>query len=168
MRLAALLAVLHAALSVRAFGFAPSKGPCPPDLRTSLLRPGPEGPASQLSVTAPGLRKAESRNKGKQTLSKAKRDFIANRRRLVRPALAGWLGDDDNSVLSTSTLDFDDKLLPNIALSMSGGGVRGALFAASFIAALDGRNASSRIAHSSSLAGLLQSSTYIASLSGSA
>ena len=85
--------------------------------------------------------------------------YVRSRQAIAKDALKGWLKSLDDKVYDGDIA----RDLPTIALSLSGGNFRAALFNAAALEAFDSRNASSV---SKGLGGLLQSSTYMSALSG--
>ncbi|KAF7301905.1 Lysophospholipase [Mycena indigotica] len=103
-----------------------------------------------------------------QTISTAERKYTSQRREHVLPdAFSAYLSNVKGTGVALpsyvdSILESRDKL-PNVGLSISGGGHRAALFGAGVINALDARNASSV---RKGTGGLLQAISHIAGLSG--
>jgi len=127
--------------------YAPTSGPCPANVQ--LLR-------------------SASTNGG---LSDQEKDFI-NRKTNLNDTIKAYLSnlaDYAKSHATNATLpayldpNNTQSLTPRIGLSVSGGGYRAAIFGLSVLHALDGRNDSSNAA---GLGGILQSSLYMAGLSG--
>lgn len=88
---------------------------------------------------------------------------MAGRKALLPAALKTYLGGLSSTVYGGNLSAATIADLPTIALSISGGGNRAALYGAGVLAALDGREPGSVAAGTG---GLLQSATYISALSG--
>jgi lysophospholipase len=131
-----------------AVAYAPSSGSCPAGTR--LLR-----------TTSPS----------NGSLNDQEQDFIGRKKNL-NATVATYLNNladyaknhATNATLpSYLTPNNSQPLTPRIGLAVSGGGYRAAIFGLSVLHALDGRNESSNAA---GLGGILQSSLYMAGLSG--
>ncbi|KAI1783772.1 lysophospholipase [Ganoderma leucocontextum] len=85
--------------------------------------------------------------------------YVRSRQAVAKDALQGWLKGIGDKVYDGDL----SKDMPSIALALSGGNFRAALFNAAALEAFDSRNSSSV---SKGLGGLLQSSTYMSALSG--
>lgn len=85
--------------------------------------------------------------------------YVKARQALLPAAFTTWLGPNASAIYAG---DLSNEI-PTVALSISGGGDRAALYGAGFLAAADYRNAT---AAATGFGGLLQVSTYIAALSG--
>ncbi|KAH9917657.1 lysophospholipase [Epithele typhae] len=94
-----------------------------------------------------------------QTLHKDEIAYVEARKRPVLEGLQDWLSNLPEQVY----LGVVAEDIPSIALSLSGGNFRAALFSAAALEAFDSRDNSSV---KNGLGGLLQSSTYMSSLSG--
>ncbi|KAK6065054.1 Lysophospholipase [Seiridium cupressi] len=125
----------------------------------------PSGGYAPATVDCPTTRPS-IRNAG--NLSTTESDWLRTRRQNVLSPLTAFLsasnitGFDAESYISSN----QDNLtaIPNIAIAVSGGGYRALMNGAGFIAAADSRvNGSSE---ANGIGGLLQSSTYLAGLSG--
>lgn len=111
-------------------------------LALSLYAPAPAScPGSELVRSASGISSSEA-------------SYQASRKANADVALESWL--------ATALPDVDTSSLPTIALSVSGGGFRSLLTGAGVIQAFDDRDSNS------SVAGLYQSFSYHAALSGGA
>ena len=86
-------------------------------------------------------------------------DYVDSRRVVAKDALQKWL----KTIPDTVYHGIIQEDTPSIALALSGGNFRAALFNAAALEAFDSRNGTSI---SKGLDGLLQSSTYMSALSG--
>ena len=86
-----------------------------------------------------------------------------SRKQLAQASLRSWLGDKITTVYGGNFDSLTTDQIPNLAVSLSGGNFRAALFGAASLEAFDARNQTSV---KKGLGGLLQSSTYITALSG--
>lgn len=115
--------------------------------------------AQDCPSTRPALRLANG-------LSDSESKWVSTRRNATLPALTEFLGSLDIAGFDAASYiknaSGDIKSLPNIALAFSGGGYRAMLTGGGALKAFDSRETST----SSNLGGLLQSSTYVAGLSG--
>ncbi|KAK8244761.1 lysophospholipase catalytic domain-containing protein [Phyllosticta capitalensis] len=102
------------------------------------------------------------------TLSQEETSWLKSRRNVTVPAMRELLGRlsitgfDSNSYFDKHASN--DSALPNVAIGVSGGGYRAMLNGAGAVAAYDSRTENST--GKGHLGGLLQSSTYLAGLSG--
>lgn len=122
-------------------GYAPAQVPCPSE--------------------KPTIRRAN-------TLSKSETDWLAKRRPLTVDPMIQFLkranieGFDAEAYIKRVASGVKD--LPNIGIAISGGGYRALMNGAGFVAAADSRTPGST--GNGGIGGLLQSSTYLAGLSG--
>ncbi|KDE03719.1 hypothetical protein MVLG_05789 [Microbotryum lychnidis-dioicae p1A1 Lamole] len=136
---------LLAVTSLASASYAPEYVSCP---GTNVLR--------QAGVAGPS-------HTGNQILNTDETAYVQARKGQVVSELASWLGDRASTVYSGSLNASTNATVPTIAIALSGGGDRAALYGAGVLAALDGRNAQSRTVGTG---GYLQSSSYISALSG--
>ncbi|KDQ10745.1 hypothetical protein BOTBODRAFT_115259 [Botryobasidium botryosum FD-172 SS1] len=119
-----------------------------------------------ISVTCPSgsfLRHAGTPQSNDQALHPDEATYVNSRKQLVQSALVNWLGDKASTVYGGNLASLSADQLPNLAISLSGGNFRAALFNAAALHAFDSRNSTSV---SKGLGGLLQASTYMSALSG--
>ncbi|ORY72587.1 lysophospholipase catalytic domain-domain-containing protein [Leucosporidium creatinivorum] len=111
------------------------------------------------------LRSAGTPAEGNQALNPAEAAYVAKRQVKASAAFKKWLKHNDlTSKVYSGNLDkVKEDNLPTIALGVSGGGTRAALYGAGVLNALDGRNYTSV---QKGTGGLLQATTYISGLSG--
>ncbi|KAF9812537.1 hypothetical protein IEO21_06176 [Rhodonia placenta] len=109
------------------------------------------------------IRQAGTPQAKNQTLHPNEQKYVRARKQIAKQSMQSWLGSNMTKVYSGdfSKLSVDD--VPNIAISVSGGNFRAALFGAASLEMFDARVHSSVDA---GLGGLLQSSAYITALSG--
>lgn len=145
------LPLLFAASVVSAQGYAPVQGACPtaPLLRNAGL---PSGKNQTLNAyVAPARARTDP---GSDEAA-----YVAKRKSLA--TLQTYLGGSAAAVYGGSLSSGVE--LPTIAIAVSGGGDRAALYGAGCLAAFDGRNASSM---AKGTGGLLQAASYLSALSG--
>lgn len=124
-----------------------------------ILALGPATVAAATSAYAPATLAScptETLVRSADGISSSEATYIASRKAAADTALSSWLSTALPSYIGNSSS------LPTIALSVSGGGFRSLLTGAGVIQALDGRDSDA------STAGLYQSLTYHAGLSGGA
>lgn len=114
-------------------------------------------PYAPVTTTCPSSSSSLIRD-GNVDLGSGEAAYVAGRKPKADAALSAWLESQAPGVTSNATS------LPNIALSVSGGGWRSLLTGAGVMQALDGREASSN----ASTAGILQALTYHIGVSGGA
>ncbi|SCV67041.1 BQ2448_5687 [Microbotryum intermedium] len=136
---------LLAVASLASATFAPNYVACP---SSNVLR--------QAGVAGPSRTGNQSLNTGETT-------YIQARKGQVVSELASWLGSRASAVYAGSLNSSTNATVPTIAIALSGGGDRAALYGAAVLAALDGRNAQSKTVGTG---GYLQSSSYVSALSG--
>ncbi|KAI1876164.1 uncharacterized protein JN550_001660 [Neoarthrinium moseri] len=142
-------ALEHAAVSAgrRAFANSPTKGYAPGTV--------------DCPSTRPSIRNAA-------TVSSQESDWLKIRRQNTLSPLAEFLsasniaGFDAQSYIDSHKSNLTN--IPNVGIAVSGGGYRALMNGAGFVAAADSRVPGSSDAHG--IGGLLQSSTYLAGLSG--
>lgn len=100
-----------------------------------------------------------SLTRGSDSISNREQIWVENRHKKTNDALKAYL---ENSGLDYDSEIFENDDPPNIAVALSGGGCRALLTGAGELSALDNRTADE-----GSLGGVLQSTTYLAGLSGS-
>ena len=114
-----------------------------------------EGSYAPINVTCPSSALVRAGN----GLSSSESTYVAERREQIAiPAFQSWL--QRNNISYPSQIFSNTSSAPNFALAFSGGGYRAMLNAAGIYNGLDARS------NSTSLGGILQSSTYMAGLSG--
>jgi lysophospholipase len=149
--------LLAASLAARHFVFAqtaadaytPSVGKCPSNFR--LIREPSTSPTSPQTLSAGESHYVQSRKS--QVLPNAWRAYFQTVQGtgIFLPPYVG-------SLLNSETHES-----PTLGIATSGGAYRAAIFGAGIMTALDGRNATSRVAGTG---GLLQAATYLSGLSG--
>ncbi|KAI0895541.1 lysophospholipase catalytic domain-containing protein [Annulohypoxylon nitens] len=131
-------------------------------------RASPEDPSGNYAPATVNCPQQRPTIRGAGSLSQSEQDWLKNRRSktvdpLVQFLRRANLTDYDYAGYVTSNSQ-NFSVVPNIGIAVSGGGYRALMNGAGFIAAADSRVAGST--DSGGIGGLLQSSTYLAGLSG--
>ncbi|KAI1209692.1 lysophospholipase catalytic domain-containing protein [Annulohypoxylon truncatum] len=131
-------------------------------------RAAPEDPSGTYAPATVDCPQQRPTIRGAGSLSQSEQDWLKNRRSktvdpLVQFLRRSNLTDYDYAGYITSNSQ-NFSVVPNIAIAVSGGGYRALMNGAGFVAAADSRVAGSTDA--GGIGGLLQSSTYLAGLSG--
>ncbi|GJJ05836.1 hypothetical protein Clacol_000023 [Clathrus columnatus] len=133
-----------------------------------IFAASPTGP-TRVACPPGGLQIRSAGVPGRQTLSSQETSYINQRTSRVLPnAWASYLSNAERATPAgpflTDTFNRDlSSHIPRIGIATSGGGYRAALFGAGVLSSIDARN---KTAVKLGTAGLLQSATYIAGLSG--
>lgn len=137
-----------------------------PRLDIRALPNSPSGGYAPKVVTCPSTRPTiRSAGTG---LSQSETDFLSKRRANTVQPMASFMsranisGFDAASYITQNSANI--SALPNIAIAVSGGGYRALMNGGGFVAAADDRTSGSTAA--GGIGGLLQSTTYLAGLSG--
>ncbi|PCH34376.1 lysophospholipase [Wolfiporia cocos MD-104 SS10] len=120
-------------------------------------------PVYETCPAANLIRRAGTPQTKNQTLDPNEVSYVASRRKLAKSSLQKWLGKNASAVYSGKIDELSDDDIPKLAVSLSGGNFRAAMFNVAALEAFDDRNSTSV---SNGLGGLLQSSTYMTALSG--
>ncbi|KAI1090334.1 lysophospholipase catalytic domain-containing protein [Rostrohypoxylon terebratum] len=131
-------------------------------------RASPENPSGNYAPAFVNCPQQRPTIRGAGSLSQSEQDWLKNRRSktvdpLVQFLRRSNLTDYDYAGYITSNSQ-NFSVVPNIGIAVSGGGYRALMNGAGFVAAADSRVAGST--DSGGIGGLLQSSTYLAGLSG--
>ncbi|KAI0106675.1 lysophospholipase catalytic domain-containing protein [Daldinia grandis] len=131
-------------------------------------RASPDNPSGSYAPAIVDCPRERPTIRGAGTLSQSEQSWLRNRRnKTIDPMLqffkqANLTDFDAVSYVSSNSQNF--SIVPNIGIAVSGGGYRALMNGAGFIAAADSRTPGSTDA--GGIGGLLQSSTYLAGLSG--
>ncbi|GAP88698.1 putative lysophospholipase catalytic domain-containing protein [Rosellinia necatrix] len=136
--------------------------------RELMRRAAPDGPSGNYAPATVDCPSEKPTIRDAATLSPSEAAWLQKRRaNTIDPMLdffkrAAISGFDAASYIQSNSQNF--SVVPNIGIAMSGGGYRALMNGAGFIAAADSRTPGSTSA--GGIGGLLQSSTYLAGLSG--
>ncbi|KAI1398781.1 lysophospholipase catalytic domain-containing protein [Hypoxylon fuscum] len=136
-------------------------------VRDAMRRATPDNPSGGYAPATVDCPQDRPTIRGAGSLSQSEQDWLKNRRnKTIDPMITFFRNSnltdfDAAGYVSSNSQNF--SIVPNIGIAISGGGYRALLNGAGFVAAADSRVAGSTDA---GIGGLLQSSTYLAGLSG--
>ncbi|KAI1384104.1 lysophospholipase catalytic domain-containing protein [Hypoxylon trugodes] len=146
-----------------------SHGYAPVDSRDVMIgRAAPEDPSGNYAPATVDCPQQRPTIRGAGSLSQSERDWLKNRRNKTIDPLVQFLKNanltdfDAAGYVTSHSSNF--SVVPNIGIAVSGGGYRALMNGAGFLAAADSRVPGAT--DTGGIGGLLQSSTYLAGLSG--